>query len=129
MEVQRYGALNAAMQSKYATEQSLILHGTATRDGIILDFYMRVSHMHNNILGLLSCISVTHYPCNQGMLPAGFLESELRCFSFLVKSVSFRRSIWLHSWHLYHNHSTKMVFQGQMSKSDRATQTAFSNVD
>ena len=91
MEVQRYGALNAAMQSKYATEQSLILHGTATRDGIILDFYMRVSHMHNNILGLLSCISVTHYPHNQGMQPVGFLESVLRCFflnqfSFLQKT-------------------------------------------
>ena len=53
--------------------------------------------------GCLSCISVTKECCQ-----IGFLEISLKSFfsSYISQYLLFRRPIWLHCLHFFHNHAT-----------------------
>ena len=59
---------------------------------------------HSKTLGLLQPhFSLSELDqCDQGMLPKRFNEG---LFQFHQLASSFRRIIWLHSWHYYHNHN------------------------
>ena len=77
-------------------------------------------------LGCLSCISVTK-ECYR----IGYLESSLRSFfiSYISSSLFFRRPIWLHSWHYYHNHATKELSRGSCVGSKKETTNLTRNAD
>ena len=54
MEVQRYGALNAAMQMKYATEYLRFLHGTTTYVLTVLNSHIGSLIVHGDTEPVLS---------------------------------------------------------------------------
>ena len=66
--------------------------------------------------GHLSCMPVVcmiHYKTSKGCF---LFESKLKCSWEVFPSIRISIAFWLHSWHLYHNHATKTLLQGQMCR-------------